>query len=65
MYREIKEKNNSRHASFEINQHLTIKYTYFGPSPIADDIVIQWNLSIADLLYSGHLSIADTFPKNG
>ena len=26
---------------------------------------IQWNLSIADMLYSGHLSIADTFPKNG
>ena len=25
----------------------------------------QWNLSIADMLYSKHLSIADTFPKNG
>ena len=25
---------------------------------------IQWNLSIADMLYSGHLSIAYTFPKN-
>ena len=27
--------------------------------------LLQWNLSIADMLYSGHLSIADTFPKNG
>ena len=27
-------------------------------------ICIQWSLSIADMLYSGHLSIADTFPKN-
>ena len=27
--------------------------------------LVQWNLSIADMLYSGHLSIADTFPKNG
>ena len=26
---------------------------------------IQWNLSIADMLYSGHLSIADIFHKNG
>ena len=26
---------------------------------------IQWNLSVADILYSGHLSIADTIPKNG
>ena len=26
---------------------------------------LQWNLSIADMLYSGHLSIADTFPENG
>ena len=25
---------------------------------------IQWNLSIADMLYSGHLSIADTFFRN-
>ena len=32
------------------------------PSPLPS---IQWNLSIADMLYSGHLSIADTFPKNG
>ena len=39
MYREIKQKNNSRHMSFEINQHLTIKKN-FDPSPIADDIVI-------------------------
>ena len=28
-------------------------------------LILQWNLSIADMLYSGHLSIADTFPKNG
>ena len=28
-------------------------------------IYVQWNLSIADMLYSGQLSIADTFPKNG
>ena len=26
---------------------------------------IQWNLSIADMLYSGNLPIADTFPDNG
>ena len=26
---------------------------------------IQWNLSIADMLYSEHLSIADTIHKNG
>ena len=32
------------------------------PSPLPS---IQWSLSIADMLYSGHLSIADTFPKNG
>ena len=25
--------------------------------------LIQWNLSIADMLYSGHLSIADTFSE--
>ena len=25
---------------------------------------IQWNLSIADMLYSGHLSIADTSLRN-
>ena len=25
---------------------------------------IQWNLSIADMLYSGHLSIANTFYRN-
>ena len=25
---------------------------------------IQWNLSIADMLYSGHLSIADTILEN-
>ena len=25
---------------------------------------IQWNLSIADMLYSGHLYIADTFSRN-
>ena len=25
---------------------------------------IQWNLSIPDILYSGHLSIADTFSRN-
>ena len=25
---------------------------------------VQWNLSIADMLYSGHLSIADTFLRN-
>ena len=25
---------------------------------------LQWNLSIADMLYSGHLSIADTFSRN-
>ena len=25
---------------------------------------LQWNLSIADMLYSGHLSIADTFSWN-
>ena len=28
-------------------------------------IQIQWNLSIADMLYSGHLSIADNISKNG
>ena len=26
----------------------------------ANQDLIQWNLSIADMLYSGHLSIADT-----
>ena len=26
---------------------------------------IQWNLTIVDKLYSGHLSIMDTFPRNG
>ena len=26
---------------------------------------MQWNHSIADMLYSGHLSIADTIRKNG
>ena len=26
--------------------------------------IIQWNLSIADMLYSGHLSIAETFFRN-
>ena len=25
---------------------------------------LQWNLSIASMLYSGHLSIADTFSRN-
>ena len=25
---------------------------------------IQWNLPRADMLYSGHLSIADTFSRN-
>ena len=25
---------------------------------------IQWNLSISDMLYSGHLTIADTLFKN-
>ena len=25
---------------------------------------VQWNLSIADMLYGGHLSIADTLSKN-
>ena len=25
---------------------------------------LQWNLSIADMLYIGHLSIADTFSRN-
>ena len=28
-------------------------------------IYVQWNLSIADMIYSGQLSMADTFPKNG
>ena len=32
--------------------------------PVFDED-IQWNLSIADMLYSGHLSIADTYLKNG
>ena len=32
---------------------------------IARPMVVQWNLSIADMLYSGHLSIVDTFPENG
>ena len=27
-------------------------------------MLIQWNLSIADILYSGHLSIADIFSRN-
>ena len=27
-------------------------------------VVVQWNLSIADMLYSGHLSIAGTFSEN-
>ena len=27
-------------------------------------IYIEWNLSKADMLYSGHLSIADTFSRN-
>ena len=26
---------------------------------------LQWNFFIADMLYSGHFSTADTFPKNG
>ena len=25
---------------------------------------LQWNLSTVDMLYSGHLSIADTFPRH-
>ena len=29
-----------------------------------DELKIQWNLSIADMLYSGHLSIADAFSRN-
>ena len=28
------------------------------------NLFIQWNLSIADTLYSGHLVIADTFSRN-
>ena len=28
------------------------------------DAPIQWNLSVANMLYSGHLSIADTFSKH-
>ena len=28
------------------------------------EIKIQWHLSIGDMLYSGHLSIADTIHKN-
>ena len=28
-------------------------------------IELQWNLAIADMLYSGHLAITDTISKNG
>ena len=28
------------------------------------DMALQWNLYIADMLYSGHFSIEDTFSRN-
>ena len=39
-------------------------YYVYDISENFDDISIQWNLSIADMLSSGHLSIADTFSRN-
>ena len=42
------------------------KYTHYENYVLIDKCAkgIQWNLSIADMLYSGHLSIADTFSRN-
>ena len=46
---------------------LFIQITVSPPKKLANTEYchIQWNLSIADMLYSGHLSVADTFLKNG
>ena len=35
-----------------------------GKSTLQVLLRIQWNLSVADMLYSGHLSISDTICKN-
>ena len=45
-----------RHKSIKISQILEI--TFFVPKFHTFDL--QWNLSKADMLYSGHLSIVDT-----
>ena len=47
--------------------HKEAYYRYHVAQDECNDIgdLLQWNLSIADMLYSGQLSIADTYPKNG
>ena len=57
------------------NSRVSIKYSFIVPQwyyiidchgnvETIHQSKIQWNLSIADMLYSGHVSIADTFFRN-
>ena len=46
---------------FKDDRHIFFRDNYIAYSTTK----IQWNLSIADMLYSGHFSITDTLHNNG
>ena len=57
------DQKSDRHLTELTNRRLLIGPIFAGHKILQNDsydITIQWNLSIADMFYSGHLSIPDT-----
>ena len=52
------------YETMEIQIQFCVAYCLWSPLHF-DKQYVQWNLSIADMLYSGHLSIADTIHEIG